>query len=91
MPNPKHVGSIEISSPEVRKLFQVLTGEEWPNISEAELWDHALVWAFVADLLEKDLTPEMVAATPGSHTGRFLAHLLPEPVNTAPARRRRLA
>ena len=36
-------------------------------------------------------TPEAVAATPGSHTGRFLAPMLPEPVNAAPARQRRLA
>ncbi len=36
-------------------------------------------------------TPEAVAATPGSHTGRFLAPMLPEPASEAPARRRRTA
>ena len=36
-------------------------------------------------------TPEAVAATPGSHTGRFLAPMLPEPAVAVPARRRRSA
>jgi excinuclease ABC subunit A len=32
-------------------------------------------------------TPEQVAATPGSHTGRFLAEIV-EPAKSAPKRRR---
>ena len=35
-------------------------------------------------------TPEQVAAVPASHTGRFLAEVLDEPVRTAPSAARRL-
>ncbi|WP_051042898.1 WXG100-like domain-containing protein [Nocardiopsis xinjiangensis] len=45
--------------PELRNLFMVLTGSEWPTADETRLWELAQVYGTTADRLEIDL-PQMV-------------------------------
>ncbi|WP_017574382.1 WXG100-like domain-containing protein [Nocardiopsis kunsanensis] len=44
---------------ELRNLFMVLTGSEWPTADETRLWELAQVYGTTADRLEVDL-PQMV-------------------------------
>ncbi|GAB1515275.1 protein-glutamine glutaminase family protein [Actinophytocola sp. KF-1] len=49
-------------SPEVAKLFQVLTGEEWPDANEDQLRALAAEWAMGAQALGDQLGPGLSAA-----------------------------
>ncbi|MEU3229732.1 hypothetical protein [Nocardiopsis alba] len=45
--------------PELRNLFSVLTGSEWPTADETRLWELAQVYGTAADRLEVEL-PQLV-------------------------------
>ncbi|PPK70919.1 toxin glutamine deamidase domain-containing protein [Actinokineospora auranticolor] len=52
-------------SDEVRKLFQVLTGEEWPDANEDKLRALADAWETTANRLTGELAPDLRRAVAG--------------------------
>src|SRR3954464_2796445 len=49
-----------IASPQVRQMFLVLSGEQWPTADEQALWELAQQYRRVAGLLSGELAPLVV-------------------------------